>query len=77
MEHSSTMQTTQITLHHLAQFFSIHLKNVEEIRAPCHPPEWIPITDIHIDGRKEDTVKCAEEANKEVQIFTTWDTVVE
>ena len=57
-------------LHHLAQLFPIHPKNVEEIRAPHHPPEWIPSTDIHIDGRKEDAVKCAEEANEEVQIFT-------
>ena len=57
-------------LHHLAQLFPIHLKNVEEIRAPHHPPEWTPVTDIHIDGRKEDMVKHAEEANEEVQIFT-------
>ena len=57
-------------LHHLAQLFPIHPKNVEEIRAPRHPPEWIPAMDIHIDGRKEDAVKRAEEANEEVQIFT-------
>ena len=57
-------------LHHLAQLFPIHSKNIEEIRVPCYPPEWTPITDIQIDGRKEDVVKCAEKPNKEVQIFT-------
>ena len=57
-------------LHHLARLFPIHPKNIEEIRAPHHPPEWTPATDIHINGRKEDVVKRAEEANEEVQIFT-------
>ncbi|KIM50629.1 hypothetical protein SCLCIDRAFT_60635, partial [Scleroderma citrinum Foug A] len=57
-------------LHHIAQLFPLHPKHVEEIKAPHHPPEWTPVTDIHIDGKKEDAVKHTEEANKEVQIFT-------
>ena len=64
------MQATQVPLHHLAQLFPLHPKHIEEIKAPRHPPEWTPVTDIHIDGKKEDAVKHTEEANEEVQIFT-------
>ena len=57
-------------LHHLATTFPIHPKSTEEIRTPCHSPKWIPEIEIIIDGNKEDTVKHANEAKEEVQIFT-------